>query len=152
MKKGLSTGSTIGIVILVIVVIVILGIIIFPSMGNNTGSFSSSSSSGSSSGGNTLSGSSSSSGGTGLPQPSSYDIQIKNFAFTPATLTIKAGDTVTWTNKDSMAHTVTSDSGSELDSSSLVQGASYSHTFNTPGEYDYHCAVHPSMTAKIIVQ
>lgn len=84
--------------------------------------------------------------------PQSYTIDISGFAFKPDALTIKAGDSVTWTNKDSAKHTVTSDSGDELDSILLSKGETYSHTFNTPGEYSYHCTPHPYMKAKIIVQ
>ncbi|MBI3623456.1 cupredoxin domain-containing protein [Candidatus Pacearchaeota archaeon] len=85
-------------------------------------------------------------------QPTSHEIDISGFAFSSGSLTIKAGDIITWTNKDSATHTVTSDSGSELKSSSLSKGQTYSHTFNTAGEFDYHCAFHSGMTAKIIVQ
>jgi plastocyanin len=53
---------------------------------------------------------------------------------------------------DSVMHTATSDSGSELASTSLSKGESYTHTFTTPGTYNYHCAVHPSMKGKIIVE
>lgn len=80
-------------------------------------------------------------------------ISIEGFAFSPKTLTIKAGTTVTWTNKDSASHTVTSDeSKRELNSPNLGNGASYSHTFNTPGTYNYHCTLHPMMKATIIVE
>jgi amicyanin len=81
-----------------------------------------------------------------------YSIDISNFAFSDTVLTIKKGDTVTWTNKDSAPHTVTSDSGRELDSPRMSQSETYSHTFNTAGIFNYHCAVHPDMTAKIIVE
>jgi len=83
----------------------------------------------------------------------SVSVSIQSFAFSPKTLTIKAGDTVTWTNMDSASHTVTSDPGSsELGSGNLPNGQSYSHTFTQPGTYTYHCAIHPSMTATVIVQ
>lgn len=81
-----------------------------------------------------------------------YNVDIANFAFSPATLTISKGDTVTWTNKDSTAHTVTTDSGNELDSGSLSNGKTYSHTFDSTGTYNYHCQFHPMMKASIIVQ
>jgi amicyanin len=79
-------------------------------------------------------------------------IDISNFQFSPSTITINVGQTVTWTNKDSTPHTVTSDSGSELASSSLGTGQKYSHTFDTPGTYNYHCSPHPGMKAKVIVR
>ncbi|MBI5798168.1 cupredoxin family copper-binding protein [Candidatus Woesearchaeota archaeon] len=83
---------------------------------------------------------------------STIKINIQNFAFSPAEITIKAGDTIDWENKDSAPHTVTSDTGSELSSQTLKNGDTFSHTFTSPGVYDYHCTIHPSMTAKVIVQ
>ena len=80
-----------------------------------------------------------------------YNVAIQNFAFSPASMTIHAGDTVVWTNMDSTAHTVTSDSGSELASQSIGNGQTYSHTFNTAGTYTYHCSIHPSMHGTITV-
>ncbi len=85
-------------------------------------------------------------------QPQTYNVEMKNFAFSPSTLTIKKGDTVVWTNRDSTQHTVTSDSGTELNSERLSQEETYSHTFNTQGTFSYHCTPHPSMNGKIIVQ
>ncbi len=81
-------------------------------------------------------------------------ITIKNFAFDPGTLTIKSGTTVTWTNQDGAQHQIASDSGSSVPfkSSPLSTGASYQFTFTVPGIYTYHCAIHPSMQATIIVQ
>ncbi len=81
-----------------------------------------------------------------------YPAEISGFAFSPSTLTIKVGDTVTWTNQDAAKHTVTSDSGSELNSELLGKGRSYSHTFATAGTYNYHCTPHPYMTGKVIVE
>lgn len=78
-------------------------------------------------------------------------VEIEDFAFAPATLTITAGDTVTWTNLDAIAHTATSTSGA-FDSGLLDQGESWSMTFTTPGTYDYLCTPHPSMTGRIVVQ
>lgn len=79
------------------------------------------------------------------------EVIISGFAFQPATLTVKAGTEVTWTNQDSAGHNVTNSSGSELDSSLIAQNASWSHVFTTPGTYEYHCGVHPSMVGTIIV-
>jgi amicyanin len=84
--------------------------------------------------------------------PGQYNVAAENFAFNPAELRIKAGDTVVWTNKDTALHTITSDSGNEISSSSLSNGQTYSHTFATKGTYDYHCSIHTSMKAKIIVE
>ncbi len=81
-------------------------------------------------------------------------ITIKNFAFDPGTLTIRTGTTVTWTNQDGAQHQIASDSGSSVPfkSSPLSTGASYQFTFTTPGIFTYHCAIHPSMQATVIVQ
>jgi plastocyanin len=81
-------------------------------------------------------------------------VTIKNFAFSPATLTVAKGTKVTWMNEDSTPHQIASDSGSAVSFSgpAIPQGQSYSFTFNTAGEFSYHCAIHPSMLGKIIVQ
>jgi plastocyanin len=76
---------------------------------------------------------------------------IKDFEFAPATITIKVGDTVTWTNNGPSLHTVTADDGS-FDSGSLSAGKTFSHTFQTAGTFTYHCSIHPFMTATVIVQ
>jgi len=81
-----------------------------------------------------------------------YNIEISGFSFKPSELTIKTGDIVTWTNQDPFSHTITSDSGSELNSEKFGKGETYSHTFNTAGTYEYHCAPHPVMKGKIIVE
>jgi plastocyanin len=78
------------------------------------------------------------------------------FAFSPATLTIKAGTTVTWKNTTAAAHTVTSDDGKSFDSGIAnpitAQSGTFSFTFTTAGTFPYHCAIHPFMMATIIVQ
>jgi len=84
--------------------------------------------------------------------PSSFDVNIEDFAYAPAILTIKAGDAVTWTNKDSAPHTVTSDSGNELGSETLNKEMAYSHTFMQKGTFSYYCRFHPGMKAKVIVE
>lgn len=78
-------------------------------------------------------------------------VSIANFAFSPASVTVKVGQTVTWTNNDSVAHTVTSDDGS-FDSGQLSPGATFKHTFDKAGQYSYHCSVHPDMTGSVTVQ
>jgi plastocyanin len=79
------------------------------------------------------------------------DVSIQNFAFSPATITITAGTTVTWTNNDSTAHTITSDTGA-FDSGNIANGKTYTHTFSQAGTFAYHCAIHSSMKATVIVQ
>jgi amicyanin len=81
-----------------------------------------------------------------------YNIDISNFKFIQPSISIKKGDTIIWTNKDSAPHTVTSDSGSELNSATLSTGQTYSHTFNAIGTYNYHCTIHTVMKANIIVE
>jgi plastocyanin len=78
-------------------------------------------------------------------------VAIQNFAFNPATLTVKAGTTVKWVNLDSTTHQVVSDTGL-FDSGDLGNGKSFSYTFNQTGNYPYHCRIHPSMTGSIVVQ
>ena len=74
---------------------------------------------------------------------------IQNFAFAPQKLTITAGTTVVWTNKDTVAHTVT---GARWRSGALAQGQTYAYTFKKPGSYTYHCAFHPAMVAQVLVR
>lgn len=76
---------------------------------------------------------------------------IENFSFQPITRNIKVGMKVIWTNKDSVSHTVTSDSGSLLDSGLIAPGTTFSFIFTEPGTYSYHCVPHPSMKGSIIV-
>ncbi len=83
------------------------------------------------------------------PTPTA-NVSISGFSFQPQTINVSAGTTVTWTNLDSVAHTVTSDTGL-FDSSSLSTGQTFSRTFNTAGNYDYHCSIHPSMTGRVAV-
>lgn len=78
-------------------------------------------------------------------------VQIKNFSFTPANLTVKVGQKVTWTNQDNVGHSATADDNS-FDTGVLAQGQSGSVTFSKPGTYTYHCSVHPNMHGTIIVQ
>jgi YVTN family beta-propeller protein len=74
---------------------------------------------------------------------------IKGFAF-ESSINVKAGQAVAWTNADSVAHTVTSDTG-VWDSGDVAPGASFSFTFNQPGTYAYHCMHHPYMKGEIVV-
>ncbi len=83
--------------------------------------------------------------------PQTNNVAINNYAFSPSTLNIKVGDIVIWTNNQDIPHTITSDSGNELASSSIPSGQTFSHTFNTAGTFAYHCSIHPSMKGTIIV-
>lgn len=83
----------------------------------------------------------------------STEVVIDNFTFDPAKLTIKAGTKVTWTNHDDVPHTATSSvKPRAFDSGTLDTDEKFSYVFTTPGTYDYFCAVHPKMTAQIIVK
>lgn len=78
-------------------------------------------------------------------------VSIADFAFSPASITVHVGDSVTWTNSDSVPHTTTSDT--EIwNSGALQPGASFSHTFTSAGSFAYHCMIHPFMTGTVIVQ
>jgi len=82
-------------------------------------------------------------------------------AFSPNPINVKVGGTVTWTNKDTIGHTVTSgtgpsdpNKGKEFDSglsTLLTPGKTFSHTFNTAGAFTYFCQVHPTMMGKVVV-
>jgi plastocyanin len=76
-----------------------------------------------------------------------------NFGFSPSSLSIKAGTTVTWTDMTGAPHTVTSDAGdpASFNGSLSGDGATFGFTFTTPGTYKYHCSIHPYMTATITV-
>jgi amicyanin len=76
---------------------------------------------------------------------------IDNFVFEPAKLTIKAGTTVTWTNRDDIPHTVAS-KDRLFKSKVMDTDETYSYTFTTPGEYSYFCSLHPHMTGTIVVE
>lgn len=78
------------------------------------------------------------------------NVEIKDFSFHPNVTTLVAGTTVTWTNNDSVSHTVTGTSG-KFGSDALRQGQKFSYTFSAPGTYDYQCAIHPFMKGRIVV-
>ncbi|MFA4952754.1 MAG: cupredoxin family copper-binding protein [Candidatus Pacearchaeota archaeon] len=137
------------VILLVIVAILVIGGVFYIAIGSNPSS-KNIEGTGTQNSGNEIDSNTPSETNTNTPK--TYNTEIKNFAFNPITLTIKKGDSVKWTNIDSAKHTVTSDSGNELDSELLTNGETYSHTFNEVGTYNYHCAPHPMMKAKIIVQ
>jgi plastocyanin len=80
-----------------------------------------------------------------------HEVQITDSTFSPATLTIRVGDTVTWRNADDRPHTVTSNDGA-FDSGNLDEGVGFSFTFTEPGTYAYLCEYHPEMQATIVVE
>ncbi|MBI5400851.1 MAG: cupredoxin family copper-binding protein [Candidatus Yonathbacteria bacterium] len=77
-------------------------------------------------------------------------VSISNFTFSPNRIQVKKGGAVVWTNKDAMAHTVTSDS-LLFNGSSLEKDGAFSFTFTQTGIYSYHCAFHPSMRGVVEV-
>lgn len=85
------------------------------------------------------------------PAEGSASVEISNFAFAPASLTIAKGTTVTWTNRDSAQHTATGDNG-EFDTGLILQSQSANVTFNNAGTFNYHCTPHPFMKGTIIVE
>jgi plastocyanin len=86
-------------------------------------------------------------------QKEAVAVVIDNFTFDPPQLTISPGTTVTWINRDDVPHTATSTAKPKLfDSGPLDTDDKYSHVFRNSGTYEYFCAVHPRMTAQIIVK
>ena len=77
-------------------------------------------------------------------------IDIKNFMFMPMTVTVAEGDTVTWTNRDQVPHTV-AEKNHKFRSAALDTNDAYSHVFDTAGTYDYFCTLHPQMFAHVVV-
>lgn len=94
---------------------------------------------------------------TATPNPNQASVHmsgaIGSFKFNPASITIKVGTAVVWTNSTGVAHTATSDPSSAVswDSGLVSPGSTFTFTFTRPGTYTYHCNVHPSMTGTIVV-
>jgi plastocyanin len=85
--------------------------------------------------------------------PASAEVKIDNFSFTPATLTVAVGTTVTWTNRDDIPHTVVStDDPKAFKSKVLDTDEKFSYTFTKAGAYPYFCSVHPKMTGTVVVK
>ncbi|TGC09509.1 cupredoxin domain-containing protein [Methanolobus halotolerans] len=84
-------------------------------------------------------------------QVQTNEVSMMSLQFQPQNIRVSAGDTVTWTNDDAVAHTATADNG-EFDSGVLEPGQTYSHAFEEPGTYDYICTIHPSMVGTVTVQ
>lgn len=104
-------------------------------------------------------------GGGGPPPPPpgpSASVSVADYSFTPGTLTVKVGTTVTWTNSGSVSHTVSADDGSwgggplagtapDMYGNGGGVGGSYARAFTAAGTFPYHCAIHPSMTGTVTV-
>ena len=78
-------------------------------------------------------------------------VRIDNFNFTPLTLVIAPGTTVTWTNADDTPHTVREKDG-KFKSAALDTDDTFSQAFTASGEYEYFCSIHPRMVGKIVVK
>jgi plastocyanin len=72
-------------------------------------------------------------------------------SYSPGTLAVKVGATVTWVNKDTVTHTVTSQGRSLFDSGNLPTGATFSFRFTQIGTYPYYCTIHPWMKGTVVV-
>ncbi len=79
------------------------------------------------------------------------EVKIDNFSFTPTTLTVPAGTSVTWTNRDDIPHTVVSEDKS-IKSKVLDTDEKFTFTFSKPGTYSYFCSIHPKMKGTVVVQ
>jgi plastocyanin len=85
------------------------------------------------------------------PAPAAAAVQIDNFTFNAASLTVKPGTTITWTNGDDIPHTVVAKDGS-FKSKVLDTGDRFSFTFAKAGQFGYFCSIHPHMTGTIVVK
>ncbi len=79
------------------------------------------------------------------------NVNISEFAFSPAAIEVPAGSQVTWTNQDQASHSIVSDTGG-FPSDTLKQGDRFSHTFSAAGTYKYHCGLHKYMTGTVVVK
>ena len=85
------------------------------------------------------------------PQSGTVEVKIDNFSFMPEDITVKAGTTVSWVNRDDVPHTVKANDGS-FKSKALDTDDKFTMKFDKPGVYEYFCSVHPRMTAKVVVK
>jgi 3',5'-cyclic-AMP phosphodiesterase len=77
-------------------------------------------------------------------------VVVDNFSFAPATATVAAGSTVTWTNRDDVPHNIVS-TNQKFKSPVLDTDEQFSHAFDAPGTYKYFCSIHPKMTGQVVV-
>jgi plastocyanin len=82
----------------------------------------------------------------------SAEVSMEGIKFNPAQVTVKAGDTVTWTNNDTVGHDVTGDSFKSGDAGGLANGDTFEFTFDKAGTFDYVCTVHPGMEGSVTVE
>jgi plastocyanin len=98
-------------------------------------------------------------GGAATEQPADQgggggagEVTMEGIAFKPAEVTVSVGDTVTWTNDDSVGHDVTADDFESGEPGGLASGDTFEHTFDTAGTFDYVCTVHPGMEGTVKVE
>ena len=84
--------------------------------------------------------------------PPANEVWMQGNTFNPGSITVSANTTITWRNKDSNSHTVTSNTGGQFDSGTIAGGGTYTHQFTTAGTYPYHCNFHSGMTGQVVVQ
>jgi plastocyanin len=87
----------------------------------------------------------------GAADSKTHSVTMKDLQYSPASLKIKAGDTVVWTNSDTHDHTVVA-SDNSFKSGNIRNGDTFSHQFAKPGNYSYSCSYHPRMKGTIIVE
>ena len=89
--------------------------------------------------------------GVAAPKPVTHNITIEGMQFKPASVSVKRGDTIVWTNKDFFPHTVTSESGG-FDSHEIKAGETWTYRVSKTGELPYVCTLHPTMKAVLRVK
>jgi len=90
-------------------------------------------------------------GAVARPKADGPQLQIKDFAFAPKEITVPVGTTLTWTNKDSEPHTVTT-TDKAIASKAIDTDEQFAFEFDAAGTYTYHCSLHPYMTATVVVR
>ncbi len=88
-------------------------------------------------------------GAKGTGGPGTNEVWIQGMVYNPASITVASGTTIKWTNKDGVAHTVTSKTGL-FDSGTISNNGTYSFTFSTAGTFQYYCTIHPTMIGSVV--
>jgi plastocyanin len=92
------------------------------------------------------------SGGGDAGSGGGKEVSLEGIEFNPDSVTVKAGDTVTWTNNDSVGHDVTGDDFKSGDAGAMQNGDTFAQTFDKAGTFDYVCTVHPGMEGSVTVK
>ncbi|HZS27378.1 MAG TPA: cupredoxin family copper-binding protein [Candidatus Angelobacter sp.] len=90
-------------------------------------------------------------GATAVQDKPATEVKIDNFVFAPNPVTVPAGTTIRWTNRDDIPHNVVAEDKS-FKSKVMDTDESFTYTFSKPGTYIYFCSIHPRMTGKVVVQ